>query len=154
VREPTVRCEKKDPQSCEAAAHEARLISEKDLLKRGELHNIEAVSPQPKNGKRATQWASGVALNASRPDLRVTFLSQHDFDPEGNELRMFSWVTDLEVTPVNAQRSARAARVRWRIESETFNVMKNRGYHLEHNDGHGYQNLSTVLLVRKRSRFD
>jgi len=57
---------------------------------------------------------------------------------------MFSWVTDLEVTPVNAQRLARA---RWRIENETFNVMKNRGYHLEHNYGHGYANLSTLLLL-------
>jgi len=47
---------------------------------RGELHNIEAVSPQLKNGKRETQWASGLALNSSHPDLRVTFLSQHDFD--------------------------------------------------------------------------
>ena len=28
---------------------------------------------------------------------------------------------------------------------ETFNTLKNQGYHFEHNFGHGTQNLSTVL---------
>jgi hypothetical protein len=39
----------------------------------------------------------------------------------------------------------RAARSRWKIENETFNTLKNRGYYFEHNFGHGYQHLSTVL---------
>ncbi len=40
---------------------------------------------------------------------------------------------------------ARAGRARWRIENETFNTLKNQGYHFEHNFGHGEQNLSVVL---------
>ena len=31
------------------------------------------------------------------------------------------------------------------IENETFNTLKNQGYHFEHNFGHGYQHLSTVF---------
>ena len=30
---------------------------------------------------------------------------------------------------------------------ETFNTLKNQGYHLEHNFGHGEQNLSVVLAL-------
>ena len=38
-------------------------------------------------------------------------------------------------------------RARWKIENETFNTLKNQGYHLEHNFGHGEKNLSVVLAV-------
>jgi len=35
-------------------------------------------------------------------------------------------------------RIMQGARARWRIENETFNTLKNQGYHFEHNFGHGY----------------
>src|SRR4051794_39867952 len=31
------------------------------------------------------------------------------------------------------------------IENESFNVLKNRGYHLEHNFGHGKEHLAALL---------
>jgi hypothetical protein len=40
----------------------------------------------------------------------------------------------------------RGARARWKIENETFNTLKNQGYHFEHNFGHGNQHLGTVLM--------
>ena len=40
-----------------------------------------------------------------------------------------------------------AGRSRWRIENENNNVLKNHGYHLEHNFGHGQQYLSSFLLT-------
>jgi len=33
----------------------------------------------------------------------------------------------------------RGGRARWKIENETFNTLKNQGYHYEHNFGHGQQ---------------
>ena len=39
------------------------------------------------------------------------------------------------------------ARARWQIENETFNTLKNQGYHLEHNYGHGKQYLSTIFAL-------
>ena len=39
----------------------------------------------------------------------------------------------------------RAGRSRWKVENETFNTLKNLGYNLEHNYGHGKQHLATVL---------
>lgn len=41
----------------------------------------------------------------------------------------------------------KAGRARWKIENETFNTLKNQGYHFEHNYGHGYLNLATVLAL-------
>src|SRR5271154_7159142 len=39
------------------------------------------------------------------------------------------------------------ARARWKIENETFNVLKNNGYHLEHNFGHGKQHLAMIFAT-------
>jgi hypothetical protein len=58
-----------------------------------------------------------------------------------------SWVTDLRVTKGTVYQLRRGERARWRIENETFNTLKNQGYHFEHNYGHGYQHLSVVFAV-------
>ena len=58
----------------------------------------------------------------------------------------FSWVTDFRIDPTNLMTLMRGARARWKIENETFNTLKNQGYHFEHNFGHGNQHLSTVLM--------
>jgi len=47
----------------------------------------------------------------------------------------------------------RGGRARWKIENETFNTLKNQGYHLEHNYGHGARNLSVVLALLMRLAF-
>ena len=41
---------------------------------------------------------------------------------------------------------AACGRARWKIENENFNVLKNNGYNLEHNFGHGKNNLSAVFV--------
>jgi hypothetical protein len=63
------------------------------------------------------------------------------------QAKQWTWVTDLEVTAGNVREAVRAGRARWRIENETFNTLKNQGYHFEHNDGHGEENLSVVLAM-------
>ncbi len=40
-----------------------------------------------------------------------------------------------------------AGRARWKIENEHNNVLKTKGYHLEHNFGHGKKQLASVLLT-------
>ncbi len=52
------------------------------------------------------------------------------------------WLADETVKPI-----VKAGRARWKCENEGNNVLKNHGYHLEHNYGHGHQYLSMVLLT-------
>ena len=42
---------------------------------------------------------------------------------------------------------AAAGRCRWKTENENHNVLKTKGYHLEHNFGHGQQHLAALLLT-------
>jgi hypothetical protein len=58
-----------------------------------------------------------------------------------------SWVTDIEMTVGNVQDMTRAGRCRWKIENECFNTLKNQGYHIEHNYGHGKQYLSYNMYL-------
>jgi len=40
-----------------------------------------------------------------------------------------------------------AGRARWKTANENLNTLKNHGYHLAHNYGHGHQHLTSVLIV-------
>lgn len=88
-----------------------------------------------------------LSLNASNQDLQVNFLEYSEFDADGTRRRHFSWVTDLRITRNNAKHLVRGGRSRWKIENETFNTLKNQGYHFEHNFGHGQQHLCTVFAM-------
>ena len=91
------------------------------------------------------RFVSDVPLNASNGDLRVNFLECWEWDQD--KVQHFSWVTDLRVHKGTVYQLMRGGRARWRIENETFNTLKNQGYHFEHNFGHGYQQLSVVFAV-------
>jgi hypothetical protein len=91
------------------------------------------------------RFISDMPLNEANVDLRVNFLECWEWD--GDQVQHFSWVTDLRVTKGTVYQLMRGGRARWRIENETFNTLKNQGYHFEHNFGHGYQHLSVVFAV-------
>jgi len=81
------------------------------------------------------------------PDLKeVIPLAPEPIIPDAR-VQYFSWITDFVLTPDNVYAIMRGGRARWKIENETFNTLKNQGYHLEHNYGHGQKNLSVVLAL-------
>jgi hypothetical protein len=67
----------------------------------------------------------------------------------GNEKTIYSnsWITDMDVTNENIGELVDLARARWKIENECFNNLKNRGYHLEHNFGHGEKLSFNIYLL-------
>jgi hypothetical protein len=91
------------------------------------------------------RFVSDVPLNEAHAELRVNFLECWEWDKD--TVHHFSWVTDLRVNTGTVYQLMRGGRARWRIENETFNTLKNQGYHFEHNYGHGYQHLSVVFAV-------
>jgi hypothetical protein len=91
------------------------------------------------------RFVSDMSLNASNAALRVNFLEC--WETAKGKTQHFSWVTDLHLNKGTVYRLMQGARARWRIENETFNTLKNQGYHFEHNFGHGYQHLSVVFAL-------
>lgn len=84
-------------------------------------------------------------LNESNQDVLVNFLEYWEITP--GKVQHFSWVTDFTVTKNNAYQIMRGGRARWKIENETFNTLKNQGYHFEHNYGLGEKNLRLVFAM-------
>ena len=82
-------------------------------------------------------------MNASNQEQLVNFLEYWEIRPD--KTQHFSWITDILVSFENASKIMRGGRARWKIENETFNTLKNQGYHFEHNYGHGKKNLSVIF---------
>ena len=64
----------------------------------------------------------------------------------GEVLYHNTWITDFSPTDTTVEALVRDGRTRWKVENENNTVLKTKGYHLEHNFGHGQQSLAAVLL--------
>jgi hypothetical protein len=90
------------------------------------------------------RFTNGVPLNESNKDLLVNLLEY--WEEGGKKPQHFCWVTDFTITKDNVYDIMRGGRARWKIENETFNTLKNQGYHLEHNFGLGEKYLSLTFF--------
>jgi len=93
------------------------------------------------------RWFGGVPLRDSKDALAANWLEIEIVDAAGKVTYRNSFVTDLPVGRENVAELAGCGRARWKIENETFNVLKTHGYNLEHSFGHGKQNLAALLVT-------
>jgi hypothetical protein len=111
-----------------------------EALSEGSAGEFALDDPQKPKRFHYFRWANGLPINASHRDVLVNLLEYYEVT--GEETKRFSWVTDIPLSQENVYRIMRAGRARWKIENETFNTLKNQGYHFEHNYGLGRKNLS------------
>lgn len=93
------------------------------------------------------RWQNAVPLHGKADACVVNFLDYQLINAAGKIIYRNSWVTDLTVTAEIATELVRAGRCRWKIENECFNTLKNQGYDIEHNYGHGQQHLSYNMYL-------
>ena len=92
------------------------------------------------------EWVTGVPLNGNPRSPQINFV-HYRIVRAGTTTYQNAWVTDLVPTAGSVARIVRAGRARWKIENEGFDTLKNQGYHLEHNFGHGDKYLSEAFFV-------
>ena len=102
-----------------------------------------------KKGKRCVAgYCNKITLNMTHPDIEINYFEYTETDVKTGKITFYSsWITDIEIAQENIKELVEVARTRWKIENETFNTLKNQGYHLEHNDGHGKYNLATNFAI-------
>ena len=100
-----------------------------------------------KGRRHRYQWINQVPLNGSKDADLVNFFQYQLVAKSGKVTYKNSWVTDIEINENNVLSLVKGGRSRWKIENETFNTLKNQGYHIEHNFGHGQQNLSMIFFT-------
>lgn len=93
------------------------------------------------------RWANHVPLTDSDDALKVNWCELTVTDGGGTVLYRNAFITDWPITAENVGGLIAAGRARWKIENENNNVLKTKGYHLEHNFGHGKKHLSSLLLT-------
>ncbi len=91
-------------------------------------------------GKRTTticRSLSGVPLRATADAIMANWFSIETGNAAGKRTYYNSFVSDLAVTADTVAEFAACGRARWKIENETFNMLKTNGY--KHNFEHGKQ---------------
>jgi len=104
-----------------------------------------------KPGKRCMtyryRWIEAVPLRDGKDALNVNWLGVTITDEKGKVTYDGAFVTSLPITAKNVVDIAACARARWKIENESFNVLKNNGYNLAHNFGHGKKYLARTFAA-------
>ena len=112
---------------------------------------LEEISQTRKEGARKLtyryRWFSAAPLRDGKDALNVNWIGVTIRDARGKTTYDGAFVTSLEVTRETVAEIAACARARWKIENESFNILKNNGYHLEHNFGHGKHNLAMLFAA-------
>ena len=121
-------------------------------------HSLEKVTQRHWNGKQGELWqyrfAQQVPLRQGEAALLVNWLElviAHE--NTGEILYQNSFVTNHTMTVTTVVPLAQVGRTRWKIENENNNTLKTKGYHLEHNFGHGQQDLANILAALNRLAF-
>ena len=93
-------------------------------------------------------WMSGTPLTGSLDPVLVNgFELTVTLETSGKVSYHNTWVTNHPIQSKNIQQLADAGRTRWKNENESHNILKRRGYHVDHNFGHGDDTLSAVLFT-------
>jgi hypothetical protein len=111
-----------------------------------ERHEVK-VRKRKSTETRRYRWFEDVPLRDGKDAMRVNWIGMEIVDAKGKIKFASAWVTSLPVSKYNVAEIAEAGRARWKIENESFNVMKNHGYELEHNFGHGEKFLAMILAA-------
>jgi hypothetical protein len=109
--------------------------------------HIETIRKRKAVETRRYRWIEGVPLRDGKDAALVNWVAFEIVDHHGRVNYSIAWVTSLPISKANVADIAAAGRARWKIENETFNVMKNHGYELEHNFGHGETFLAMTLAA-------
>ena len=133
---------------CLETSHKTLYDWLKFLEKSGEITTIEKKQwDGRKNLIYRYRYASRVPLKDEDSSLEVNWCEVTVINEKTQKtIYQNNWVTNHKITENNVEAIVKAGRSRWKVENEGNNVLKNHGYNLEHNFGHGENHLCELLL--------
>ena len=120
-----------------------------DLLEPGmDLHTLKLrVKNKGKWEYHTYRYANAVPLVEEEGALKVNWCEVTVTSKKEKRLYKNAFISDFTVSDENVADIVAAGRARWKIENENNNTLKTKGYHLNHNFGHGKQHLSSLLAA-------
>ena len=130
--------------TCKEASHKALY----DFIDGAELarHDVKVRSGKAREMHRY-RFVRKVPLRDGKDAVLVNWIGFEILDAKGAVKYKTALVTSLPVAKADVAEIAACGRARWKIENESFNVLKNHGYELEHNFGHGDNYLAMTLAA-------
>lgn len=93
------------------------------------------------------RFFNGLALRDSDDALEVNWCEIITMNKDTKKVvYKNSFTTNFEIHSGNVKQVVADGRARWKVENENNNTLKNLGYHLEHNFGHGKKYLSSLFV--------
>lgn len=103
------------------------------------------------HGKHKEIWTyrfvNGVPIKDGEDALLVNWCELTIMREDGKRLYKNAFVTNHTITEKTIETIVVCGRARWKIENENNNTLKTKGYHLEHNFGHGENHLAALLAT-------
>lgn len=105
------------------------------------LGDIESYVVNENGIRHYYEWVNNIPLNGNQDSQSVNYFS---YECSKAEKIMYknSWVTSFVVSKNNVRKLSIGGRARWSCENQGFNCLKNQGYHIDHNYGHGKRHLA------------
>ena len=120
-----------------------------DFSEKNEEMRIGEIKKYEKGKRRIYRYryVNNIPMRESEPSLMVNWYEVEIFDTAKNKvIYKNSFISNHELNEQNVLAMMKSGRTRWKVENESNNILKNQGYNLEHNFGHGQENLSEILL--------
>lgn len=113
---------------------------------------IQQVQHRQRHGKDwhlySYRWLNQIPLRDEQPAIQVNWCELTiTRASDDHQIYHNAWITDHFIDLANVAEITSSARARWKTENENHNVLKTKGYHLEHNFGHGKKHLAALLLT-------
>lgn len=115
----------------------------------GEVYTVEIRQPHQRGQQiYRYRFVNGIPLRETQPALKVNWC-ELTITQEADEKLLYhnAFVTRHWLNEQTVPLVVRAGRARWKCENESHNVLKTKGYHLEHSFGHGQKHLAAFLLT-------
>jgi hypothetical protein len=130
--------------TCKETSHKALY----DFIDGAELERHEVRVRKGKTHERHRyRFIDKVPLRDGKDAVLVNWIGFEILDAKGVVKYKTALITSLPVAKTTVADIVACGRARWKIENESFNVLKNHGYELEHNFGHGETYLAMTLAA-------
>ena len=92
-------------------------------------------------------FVNEVPIRDGEDAFKVNWCEITTTKPDGTVIYQNAFATNHRITKANVIEIVADGRSRWKTENENHNILKTKGYHLEHNFGHGKKHLASLFVT-------
>jgi hypothetical protein len=135
--------------TCLPESHAHLYESLEALDKLGSIKELEVKQGSKSRQETLTyRYVNDIPINGSKKSYSINWCEVKVIrDSDGKILYNNAFATKHELDEESVVQVVEAGRSRWKTENENHNILKTKGYHLEHNFGHGQEHLASTLLI-------